>query len=61
MAGIGLGHQLGREHDSTPQSGVEASSLVKTENLQIENFLCQVRRLVKIVSKFPREPPRGCN
>ena len=23
-AGIGLGHLLGREHDSTPQSGVEA-------------------------------------
>ena len=24
IAGIGLGHLLGREHDSTPQSGVEA-------------------------------------
>ena len=27
--GIGLGHLLGREHDSTPQSGVEAPRLVK--------------------------------
>ena len=35
IAGIGLGHQLGREHDSTPQSGVEAPRLLKTEPLQI--------------------------
>ena len=27
IAGIGLGHLLGREHDSTPQSGVEAPRL----------------------------------
>ena len=31
-AGTGLGHQHGREHDSTHQSGVEAS--VKTEPVQ---------------------------
>ena len=35
MAGIGLGHLLGREHDSTPQSGVEAPRLLKMVNLQI--------------------------
>ena len=35
MAGIGLGHLLGREHDSTPQSGVEAPRLLKKEPLQI--------------------------
>ena len=29
VAGIGLGHLLGREHDSTPQSGVEAPRLLK--------------------------------
>ena len=29
IAGIGLGHQHGREHDSTPQSGVEAPRLSK--------------------------------
>ena len=29
LAGIGLGHLLGREHDSTPQSGVEAPRLLK--------------------------------
>ena len=28
VAGIGLGHQLGRERDSTPQSGVEAPRLL---------------------------------
>ena len=28
-AGIGLGHLLEREHDSTPQSGVEAPRLLK--------------------------------
>ena len=27
IAGIGLDHQLGREHASTPQSGVEAPRL----------------------------------
>ena len=37
IAGVGLGHQLGREHDSNPQSGAEAppgasaSSRKKTE------------------------------
>ena len=41
IAGIGLGHLLGREHDSTPQSGVGvprgacASSWMKTERHQI--------------------------
>ena len=29
IAGIGLGNILGREHDSTPQSGVEAPRLSK--------------------------------
>ena len=29
MAGIGLGHLLGREHDSTPQSVVEAPRLLE--------------------------------
>ena len=29
IAGIGLGHLLGREHDSSPQSGVEAPRLVR--------------------------------
>ena len=29
VAGIGYGHLLGREHDSTPQSGVEAPLLIK--------------------------------
>ena len=29
IAGIGLSHLLGREHDSTPQSGVEAPRLLK--------------------------------
>ena len=29
MAGIGLGRLLGREHDSTPQSEVEAPRLLK--------------------------------
>ena len=29
MAGIGLGRLLGREHASTPQSGVEAPRLLK--------------------------------
>ena len=29
IAGIGLGHLLGREHDPTPQSGVEAPRLLK--------------------------------
>ena len=33
IAGIGLGHQLGREHDSTPQSGRGGSSPVETEPL----------------------------
>ena len=28
MAGIGLGHLLGREHDSTPHSGVQARRLL---------------------------------
>ena len=31
IAGIGLFHQLGREHDSTPQSGRGGSSPVETE------------------------------
>ena len=35
MAGIGLGHLLGREDDSTPQSGVDAPRLLKTEPPQI--------------------------
>ena len=35
MTGIGLGYPLGREHDSTPQSGVGGSSLVKTDPRQI--------------------------
>ena len=29
IAGIGLGHLFGTEHDSTPQSGVEAPRLLK--------------------------------
>ena len=29
IAGIGLGHLLGREHDSTPQSGVETHRLLE--------------------------------
>ena len=35
MAGIGLGRLLGREHASTPQSGVEAPRLLKRSLLQI--------------------------
>ena len=45
IAGIGSGHQLGREHDSTLRSGVEAPrgatapSRKKTERLQIRLLL----------------------
>ena len=35
MAGIGLGRLLGGEHASTPQSGVAAPCLFKTEPPQI--------------------------
>ena len=34
-AGIGLGHLLGEEHDSTPPEWGGGSSPVKTEPLQI--------------------------
>ena len=33
IAGIGVGHLLGREHDSTPQSGVEAPRLKKRSQI----------------------------
>ena len=34
-----VGHPLGRKHDSTAQSGVEAPRLLKTEPPQIVLFL----------------------
>ena len=34
-AGIGVGHLLGREHASTPRSGVAAPRLFKTEPVHI--------------------------
>ena len=42
IAGIGLGCLLGREHASTPQSGVGGSSPVKTEPHQIVFCCCGV-------------------
>ena len=39
IAGIGLGHPLGREHDTTLQSGVEAPQVLKTEPPQIGSLL----------------------
>ena len=38
-AGIGLGRLFGREHPSTPQSGLEAPRLLKTEPPQIRLLL----------------------
>ena len=37
---VGLGHQLGREHDSTPQSGVEAPRLSKRSLSRLFCFCC---------------------
>ena len=46
-SGIGLGHLLGREHVSTPQSGCGGSSPVKTEPLQVV-----LQLLLYVVWKF---------
>ena len=40
IAGIGLGHLLGREHDSTPQSGVKAPRLFKRSSPRLHCCCC---------------------
>ena len=42
-AGIGLGHLLGREHDSTPQSGLEAPRLLKRSLRRLYYYCCCCR------------------
>ena len=42
IAGIGLGHPLGREHDSTPRSGVEAPRLIKRSLSRLYSCSCCV-------------------
>ena len=47
ITGIGLGHQLGREHASTPQSGVEAPRLLKRSLPRLN--CCVLLRVVVVV------------
>ena len=39
-SGIGLGHSLGREHDSTPHSGVEAPTVSKMSLSRLDYCCC---------------------
>ena len=41
IAGIRLGHLLGREHASTPQSGVEAPRLLKRSLPRLDCCCCR--------------------
>ena len=51
-AGIGLGHLLGREHDPTPQSGVEAPRLSKRSLSRLDCcfFFCERGEAAFLVS-----------
>ena len=58
-AGNGLNHLLGREHDSTPKSGVEAPRLKKTVPLQIVILLLMFGTLRDVCMCAPHPHARS--